>query len=272
MLHPSHSTLGGHHGLLRRLHRLRGHHDGRLRRGLRPRRGGIPRLPAGRDAGPPHLRHAFLQPQVEGMDDQGRALRDGAGQAPLSRLRGPGPRRGALYRPPAHHRRPELADAALPASDPGERPGALGLRAGGGPGVRRAPRAGPFHARDRHAARRDLLRRAAALPEAGAGLPAEHPALPAGGRDGPGQDGAGAGLPGHHGGLSGDPGGAAPPDPQLAAGGGALPVAGPPSAGARDPGSDPLCPAGGGHLHHPLPAAAGVEGGAAGAGPAHGDL
>ena len=47
------------------------------------------------------------------LDDQGRALRHRACQAPLSRLRRARAGRGALHRAPARDGRPQLADAAL---------------------------------------------------------------------------------------------------------------------------------------------------------------
>ena len=206
------------------------------------------------------------------LDDQGRAVRHRAGQASVPRLRRPRTGRGALYGAQARHRRSELAHAALSARDQGERPRALGAGAGRSAGIRRRAPASARCAALGRAAEERLCRRADALPEGGAGVPAGREPRAAGRRNGAGQDRSGAGLSGGDGGLSGAPGRAAASGAQLDARDGALPRDGGRRAHSRHPRADAVQAARGRHLHHPLSAAARLEERAARQGLAHGHI
>ena len=251
-------------------------HDARRRGGAgvrrgRERRGARAGVSGRAGCGRAHLWHAFVQRARAGVDHTRRALRGGAGQAPVPGLRRAGARGGALRGARPHNRRPQLAHAALSAG--GGRAGPRPLAKGGGFGARlRRPQAARAQcAQPRHAAR-DLPWHAHAVSAAGPGLFDGQSPHAAGRRDGPGQDGAGAGdavraprVPGR-----GDT--AAAPGAQLGARDSQLcrPAGGRARAyGAR---AQALRAARGRHIHSALPAAARLEAGAAPAGRAGGGV
>ena len=149
------------------------------------------------------------------LDGKGRPHGDGAVQAAVSRqCHGPAGR-SSVHGSPAGGGRPELADAALSPAGEARRSAALGKGTGGGTGLCRPQGAGPADAGKGAARPRRIQGAADRLSAGGASVPSALRALPAGGRNGPGQNGAGAGVAVPDRGLSRRGGGPAPSDAQL---------------------------------------------------------